>query len=188
MNKRVLYWTATVVICCLVLWVALAREARMRYAGRWQAAMDDPDPQVRVEAARVLAEELIWEEKFRMNAAWRLWQARGSVARAAVPGLLRALKDPDPGMKFAAVTALTGMGPDAKEAIPTILAELRRPGGLGECGVYLLGCLGPDAVPALVDVLKWDDMELVRSAARALRQIDPEAAKAAGVVNSNEHP
>ncbi len=70
--------------------------------------LDDPNPTVRMHAARALG---------RM----------GSQARPAVPKLVAALEDPEPDVQRAAARALGQMGPAAKDAVPALIRVIKRP-------------------------------------------------------------
>jgi HEAT repeat protein len=86
----------------------------------------------------------------RVEVACALW--RINKHPAAIPALLKVLKERERGWRRQAAEALGRLGPGAKAA-----------------------------VPALVEAL-WDDDESVRQrAAQSLKRIDPEAAKKAGV-------
>src|SRR5262249_20160032 len=51
----------------------------------------------------------------------------GPAARSAVPDLIDALKDPDPGIRQGAVVTLGQLGPDAVPAIPALVPLLKYP-------------------------------------------------------------
>ena len=70
--------------------------------------LDDPNPTVRMHAARALG---------RM----------GSQAQPAVPRLVAALEDPEPDVQRAAARALGHMGPAAKDAVPALIRVIKRP-------------------------------------------------------------
>ncbi len=131
------------------------------------------------------------------------------IGPSAVPALIEALNGDDERVRSAAAVALGQIGPDAKDAVPALRAALG-PGLLGQNSARALGRIGPHGMPALIDALKNgsehaalalgeigpDAREAVpallaaiksgqedvsRSAAEALRKIDPEAARRAGV-------
>jgi hypothetical protein len=136
------------------------------------AALDDPDPGVRYGAAMALH--------------------KVEVPPAAIPGLVRALKDQsmyyhggidsanDGSLRAAAAYALGRLGPQAREATPDLT------GLLGDkalnarwAAAWSLGEIGPDAkaaIPELEECLKRPDESWVHSAAaEALRKIRGEA-------------
>lgn len=55
-----------------------------------------------------------------------LRRMRGKLTAAAVPALLAALKNPDREVRHEAVVLLERLGPDAREAIPALIAVLKR--------------------------------------------------------------
>jgi HEAT repeat protein len=67
----------------------------------WVEAMQDPDPQARIKAARMLG-----------NA--------GAADSAVVPALIKGLKDPEAEVRGEVILALLKIGPDAREAIPAL--------------------------------------------------------------------
>ncbi|HEY2841241.1 MAG TPA: HEAT repeat domain-containing protein [Pirellulales bacterium] len=71
-------------------------------------ALNDPNPDVRVEAARSLA---------RM----------GDQGKAAVPTLIERLSDPNEEVRQASARALGQMGPAAAEAVPALMALIKAP-------------------------------------------------------------
>lgn len=109
------------------------------------------------------------------SARWAVW-AR---ARAAVPALTEALKDPLPAVRRLAVIALVEMGVEARPALPCLTQALYDGHQGVRCRAILaLGEIGPDArvaAPALVQLLQ-DPIPLVRRwAAWALGEIGPTA-------------
>jgi HEAT repeat protein len=72
----------------------------------WVAAMQDPDPQARIKAARMLG-----------NA--------GASDPAVVPALVKAIKDPEAEVRGEVILALLKIGPDAQEAI-TVLKDAQQ--------------------------------------------------------------
>jgi HEAT repeat protein len=123
-------------------------------ASHWSEKLEDPDPQVRRQAARSLA---------------------ALEAKEAVPGLTTALKDKDDGVRASAAEALWSIGPAAKEAIPALTAALKDKNvdvRLNAAGA--LGGIGPEAksaVPALNAALKDQNEDVRNAAAKALSHI-----------------
>ena len=102
-------------------------------------------------------------------------------AEAAIPALIRSLKDKDPIIRGRAGVALAHMG---KAAVPALRQALKGDDRAARAAaVYALGRIGPDAktaVPALLDMLNDKDEYLRTVAAIALKKIDPEAAAKVG--------
>jgi HEAT repeat protein len=107
--------------------------------------------------------------------------------KAAVPSLRKTLKDPDPWMRHFSAVALGAIGEGAKDAVPDLVKAFGDDEYVVQkSSVEAVGEIGPsakEAVPALIKVWKdRDEYTLLRNAAAAsIKQIDPEAAKKAGV-------
>ncbi|CAK9046925.1 unnamed protein product [Durusdinium trenchii] len=119
----------------------------------------------------------------RRGAAAELLGKMGAAAAEVVPKLLKALEDPDVGVRSRAATALGQIGPAAAEAVPHLLEVLRDTDRLVRShAAWALGQIGPaaaEAVPALLRTLPEDPDLVVRcNVARALGQIGPAAAEA----------
>jgi hypothetical protein len=107
--------------------------------------------------------------------------------KAAVPSLRKTLKDPDPWMRHFSAVALGAVGEGAKDAVPDLVKAFGDDEYVVQkSAVEAVGDIGPaakEAVPALIKV--WKDPEeyklLRQAAATSIKQIDPEAAKKAGV-------
>jgi hypothetical protein len=110
----------------------------------------------------------------------------GSAAKSAAPALLEALRRQDNILCEPAAGALVSIQADPEAVIPALIGCLVDARGHGRSGVVdALAHYGPRAkaaVPILVKLLKdHSSKEIIRAVPRALRQIDPEAAAAAGV-------
>ncbi len=120
---------------------------------------------------------------------------KGRVESASKPAADHARADV---LRLDAVVKLAATGPKAKEAVPLFTALARNPAGRADKrdetldglyrsqAAYGLGRIGPDARPAVPTLLKVYAEEgaspgLRREAAEALKSIDPEAAKKAGI-------
>jgi HEAT repeat protein len=127
----------------------------------------------------------------RVNAALALYKI-GPEAEAAVPALSDALGDDVPLVRLDAAMALFRIGPRAGGAVPALLRALHRDDNhirifgfyynIREQVARTLGRIGPGAraaVPDLCAALADDELEMRVSATEALRDIDPEALKAA---------
>src|SRR5690242_18552067 len=75
-------------------------------AGEWGRALRDNIVQVRREAGAALGH-------------------LGSRAKAAIPDLIGALKDPDNKVRAKAAEVLWGLGPASREAVPALIVALR---------------------------------------------------------------
>lgn len=145
-------------------------------------------------------------ESVRSDAAGALGKI-GPAAMAAVPALIQALKDERSYIRAAAAYALGQIGPNARTAVPALIEALayedmyylpgyERTDYLSE-PVLALVKIGPDAVPALTEALKYkrhrlprwrgpaskDEGDKVRAcAALALEEIGPKARAAVPVL------
>src|SRR5262249_19221736 len=87
--------------------------------------------------------------------------------------LARAIGDPDPAVRWAAIDALGQIGPEAASAVPTLVQALHEAATRG-AAVDALGQIGRKAqaaIPALDKVLKGDDLSVRWAAAAALVRI-----------------
>jgi HEAT repeat protein len=155
---------------------------------------NDPDPLVRLAAARAVA--LIDPRndkalprlvaalkddtgKVRRRAAECLGDL-GLAAASAVGDLVKAVKDTDPSVCWAAIDALGQIGPGAEEAVP-VLVEALKDATVRGAAVEALGQVGRkarDAVPALERVLAGDDVPVRWAAAASLVRIGGPGVKA----------
>ena len=132
--------------------------------------LQDKQPPLRVAAARAL-EQL------------------GPAARQAAPDLTRLLQDDDRNVRYHAVRALHELGPGAKEAVPAltkVILNAREQEPTRQWSIKALLVTLPEThdavVKALIEATKEDQNYGVRQLARQkLKQIDAEAARAAGI-------
>ncbi|MFH0938812.1 MAG: HEAT repeat domain-containing protein [Planctomycetota bacterium] len=127
-------------------------------------ALDDLDEHVRIAATRSLV-------RF------------GKFSRVALPKLSEWLESECQALRQAALIALTGMGPDARPALPMIVAAAISPSvendvELRKFLAIVLRAIGPDAATPLLAELKSDDPKVRVRAARALGSMQIVAAPA----------
>lgn len=97
---------------------------------------------------------------------------------------IQALRDENFVVREAAIKALNGIGPEAKEAVPALVQALKDENSdirARRSAVYALGKIGPgakEAVPALVQALEDKDSIIREAAAHVLGKIGPEAKEA----------
>lgn len=130
-------------------------------------------------AAEALAKAApkITEDPYRRAA----FDALGNIGPAGVPHLVDLLKDPHVPSKYRATEALGRIGPDAKAAVPALLARMKDRGAdrldrraAGEA----LVAIGPGAVAAVPDLIALipdKELEVADLAAEALGAIGPAA-------------
>jgi hypothetical protein len=158
------------------------REGVIRHAG------DSPEGDLLrvildLEEERVLIEALKEADAELRQAAALALRPLGPDSRAALPALGRALKHKDARIRAGAAAALYRMAPQAAAAVPALVEALQdKDGRVLRRTAAALGRIGPDAraaVPALLEALK--DPDLRSAASKALKSIDPNAAKKAGI-------
>ncbi|MCI0343396.1 MAG: HEAT repeat domain-containing protein [Planctomycetales bacterium] len=121
------------------------------------AALGDPDPDVRDAAGRALA-------------------AIGSEGLAI---LARALSHPNDRVFDAAARAVAGAGAGAGGAVPALRAQLERWDRARQLvAARTLAAIGPDAIPGLVDALGDGNAEVRKAAVEGLVRLGPKAAVA----------
>lgn len=138
------------------------------------AAVEDPSPRVRFEAAR---------------AVFYL----GLPGATAVPALIRGVEHPDPRVRAFATWTLGEMGEIARPAVPALVALARQDGGAGKTGALTaIGKIGgdaPDTIPLLLQELKHPKEARRYRAARTIGKMGPSAAPAlAGLMEALRDP
>ncbi len=111
--------------------------------------------------------------------------ALSRIGAASVPPLIEAVKQDDMGLRIGGARALGGLGQQAKDAVPALVALL--PDGrdpIRDEVIAALGLIGPDAGPALVSALGDGDARRRSGAALALAQIEPAFREAAAAVEA----
>jgi HEAT repeat protein len=150
-------------------------------------AEQDPDPLVRLEAAKAVA---AIDSKNETAVPLLIGALKGKDARvrrrgaeclgdlgprgkSAVPDLVRAVRDADPTVSWAAIDALGQIGPGAEAAVPILIEALKDANACG-AAVDALGQIGGkarDAVPALEKILKGEGGSVRWAAASSLVRI-----------------
>jgi HEAT repeat protein len=158
-----------------------------------EVCRDDPEPLVKVRAARayalishepelpvkVLCEALTDKSVAIRKAAAISLGDLGVDAKGAVECLRESVADSDPGVRWASAEALGRIGPAAAPAVAALALALRDK-ELRVIAADSLGGIGPasrGAVPLLIDALKDSDAEYRWTAAVALTRIDSKSAK-----------
>ncbi len=148
-------------------------------------ALKDPNKDVRSEAASAL-KQIANFPRFRWYYGhgyfYREERRASSLGKTGhVPFLIAALKDADKHVQRAAVYALWFMGPDSREAVPTLITALNDKEAdedFRSRAASALGGIGPDArgaVPALIAALKDVNENVRMNSANALGRIGPAA-------------
>ena len=122
-------------------------------------ALNDPDSRVKGFAAQCIGEV-------------------SPPIKAAIPPLLRTLKDQNASIRESAVTALYHMGPDSSEAVTSLIEAISDP-SIAHLAMQVLAVIGPPAkaaIPALIKAL--GNIVLSYYAAYALGGIGAEARQA----------
>jgi HEAT repeat protein len=174
-------------------------------AGHWVQEMDNPNPEIRMQAITALgsigdeasegvsklAECMLkdLDPEARYKAALALSKMIPS-AKAAVPALAKALEDKEPFVRLNAVNALFRLGSDARPAMPELIKAMqdetnkdKSPPVFGytiqDMAARALGKAtagSGEAVPALMATLKQGKTDGIHLAvAKALGDIGPEA-------------
>jgi HEAT repeat protein len=146
---------------------------------------EDPDPLVRIEAAKAVARIDPKDETplpllaaslkdrvatVRKRAAECLGDL-GPAAKPAIPELVTAVKDPDPVVGWAAIDALGQIGPSADAAVPALIEALKEANTRG-AAIDALGLIGHNArnaIPALERLLEGDAIDRWATAAALVR-------------------
>lgn len=159
-------------------------------------ALADEDEYVRTKAAEALGDigpaardavpalrQALQKNKDKAFVPAIIVEALGRIGKPAVPALTDALQSNNWVVCEMAATALGKLGPEAQEAVPTLVEMLKKDASrLRAC--QILGRIGPGAkaaVPALKEAVKDKNAEVRESAAWAFVRIDPSAAKQEGV-------
>jgi len=130
-----------------------------------EAAVSNPSPRVRFEAARTL---------FYV----------GLPGPSSVPALIRGVQHEDPRVRAFSTWTLGEMGAAARPAVPALVALARLDGGAGKTGALTaIGKIGgdsPETIPLLLQELKHPKEARRYRAVRTLGRMGPAAAPALG--------
>jgi HEAT repeat protein len=107
----------------------------------------------------------------------------GPDARSAVSSLIQVLVDEEGRVRAAATSALGQIGPYAAAGLVEALQKDKaaRIRAAAAAALPMIADRGPNAVPALIEALKDTDGGVRKAVASALKKIDPQAAKKAGI-------
>jgi HEAT repeat protein len=111
----------------------------------------------------------------------------GTEAQDAVPGLIKHLSDPARDVAVSSAEALENIPSTSVEEVPALLRALNSPPKELFIAIRVMDRLGQfqsqanAAVPAILPYLRNKDIATRDCAAKALKQIDPEAAAKAGI-------
>lgn len=107
--------------------------------------------------------------------------------RRLVPGLVRALGNREPGIRYRAAEALGFMGPSAADAVPSLKAKAGDTGlnsDVGAAAAAALVKISPDGGKHLAELLSGGDLEARRNAACALAGLPTPPAEAAAALEN----
>lgn len=108
--------------------------------------------------------------RYREQVWYRAAFALGSVGRAALPELIKALESEHPHVRSGAAKAISWIGADATEAIPLLAKNLAdAEANVREQSAEALGKIGPTALPRLKESLRNDQAPVRAGAALALQ-------------------
>jgi len=146
-------------------------------------ALTNNDPWVRAEAAKVLR-DIGLKRLLNTNLTAQESADLKSAAKAAVPGLLPVLKDPDPVVCANAAITLGFLHEDIEQVIPALVENLNsEQWRIAGSAAKALGRLQGDAssaVPALIQLARSSNPDLRAAAVEALKEIDPTATRNVG--------
>jgi hypothetical protein len=151
-------------------------------------ALSDEDARIRSAAVKVLGEigdpdsvphllEVVNHERDG-NIRWQATGALSKMGEAAVPGLVKALRDDDWKVRRSACEALWGMGEPS--SVPALVeASCDRNDVVRQAANGALEAMGVMAVSGLIQSLKNQNRQVANAAAEKLRNINTDEARAA---------
>jgi hypothetical protein len=158
--------------------------------GAIRCAGDSPEEDMlqvirNLEEERALIEGLKGVNAELSRAAALALKPLGPKVQDALPALARGLKNDNARVRTGAAVALCWVAPQAAAAVPALVEALQdKDGRVPRRSAVALGRIGPQAraaVPALIRALKNGDEDLRAAVRRALKSIDPKAARKAGI-------
>lgn len=126
------------------------------------------------------------DEDIRKTAAHSLGSI-GAEAQDAIPSLIKHLSDPNQDVRVSSAEALSNIPSKSAQEVPALVKVLNQPPTEPDVLFVTLDRLGgfrgqaKEAVPAILPLLHDRDSAIRDDAAKALKQIDPEAATKAGI-------
>lgn len=151
-------------------------------------ALSDEDARIRSAAVKVLGEigdpesvphllEIVNHERDG-NIRWQATGALSKMGQAAVPGLVKALRDKDWKVRRSACEALWGMAEPS--AVPALAEALCDPNDVvRQAASGAVEAMGALAVSGLIQSLKGQNRQVANAAVEMLRRIDNDEARAA---------
>ncbi len=138
------------------------------------AAEKKPFPYTEAELAKLLERAVLQHGHLRDPAI----ESLAAIGKAAVPGLVKLLEDPDDGRSFRAANALGRLGPNGAAAGDALVRFAKKPHkdwGRLDRGFRALQGIGAGAVPTLTKALADGDVRVRRQAMWALGRMGAEA-------------
>lgn len=155
------------------------------------ARADEPVPPIDKLIQQLGASEI----PVRREAAFQLGRLGPSAVKPALPALIKALDDDDKQVWSYAITVIAALGPEASDAVPSLIAALNTKQQAGRRGrdsrqvamrtSFALSRIGAPAIPPLLEALPQDDVGLRIGAARALGPMGAQARKAIPLLINN---
>jgi CubicO group peptidase (beta-lactamase class C family) len=187
-SRRALLAAVLAACCASPLVLTAQTPAGASGVPAWIAALKDPRPDVRENAATALGRlgpaasaaidplvATFADEDLYLRGAAAI--ALGRIGQATVPALARALADSNAEVRWSAAIAVGRLGPSGGAAMPALIKALSDPSeNVRYASAVALGGLGSaaqEAVPALTEALHDRDQTVRGGATLALQQIAP---------------
>jgi hypothetical protein len=147
-------------------------------------ALTNAAPGIRIESTKALR-QIGLQKLLETNRTAEADAELRASARAAIPGLIESLKDPDTFVRANAAITLGFLREDPHAVVPALVQTLQDPEGrVARSAAKALGRMQTDAtaaIPNLLQAAQSPDPQMRTVALDALRQIDPEALARAGL-------